>query len=65
MPTHKSRVRVTVATEVTVELVVEHENGDSATDLTVEEKRRAIFFSGLPGRPTVVRVGYLGRMDEP
>jgi hypothetical protein len=60
----KSRVRVTVSTEVDVEIEVEHAHDELATDLTAEERRRAIGLAGLPGRPTIERVWFIGHVPE-
>jgi hypothetical protein len=60
----KSRVRVTVSTEVDVEIEVAHALDESPTDLTADERREVIRLAGLPGTGRIERVAFVGRVGE-
>lgn len=60
----KSLVRVTVSTEVDVEIEVLHDEGISATRLTLKDVRAAIQKAKLPGHPRIERIGYLGEISR-
>jgi hypothetical protein len=60
----RSLVRVTVSFDKDVEMEVEHEPDEAASDLLEYERRTAVNLSGLPPCAYVSRVVYIGPVVE-